>query len=178
MSDVEETLREFTAARKVLEVRLDEGDNILAVVRLVPVIALDKKGDPGVWGIILCDTLNHIARAYDALVEGVPTLEVAKEAVIGRIVGVMLQELQLEDHTSGQTVAVDGKPLGEVPDPRLTALEALRVLFGHRLEPGDTITLDNEEASGRIGFSLWDSDSEQKTSGVTPARFDRAAQDG
>jgi len=66
-------VQDHTALPTIIDVRLDEQDTVVMVnvqqmfQNIFPEGAMD--GDPGVWGVILCDVVRHVARAHrEALV--------------------------------------------------------------------------------------------------------------
>jgi len=99
-------VKDHTALPTIIDVRLDEQDTVVMVnvhqmfQNIFPDGAMD--GDPGVWGVILCDVVRHVARAHrEALVRiseaGGGPVPPPEEACVGRVMQVLVDEMGLKD---------------------------------------------------------------------------------
>jgi len=114
MTDNNIEIEDHTKHPTVIDVRLD-GENTVVVVNVHQMLSSifpdgQTDGDPGVWGVILCDVVRHVARAHRQTLArfsekgGGPTPP-PEEAVIGRIMQVLGDEMgsgdlpKIESHT-------------------------------------------------------------------------------
>jgi len=109
---------------KLLEVYFEEGSNTVVSVHPQEFFAAIfpdgmTNGDPGAWGVILCDTIRHVARAHHQMM--VRMLEAtdhdpgdlpSEEMMRDRIMTVLVDEMRDPNvpRIKGETVLVPKDP--------------------------------------------------------------------
>lgn len=76
----------------------------------------DFNGDPGIWGILLCDVIRHVTNAHHQVLtvlaeNGRGPVPPGREALLNRLMNVLVDELESGSTVEGNTnVNPDGTP--------------------------------------------------------------------
>jgi len=116
-------VEDHTKHPPILDVRLD-GEKTVVIVDVQQMFRNifpdgSTNGDPGVWGVILADTVRHLARAHrQALVRlsegGGGPIPPPEEAILDRIMQILVDEMSSEDlpKIESHTVVTGDGPKG------------------------------------------------------------------